>query len=140
MDKRQYHNERPKPKAEDLKLAPKEAMRREFGKRLQEAMLNKGWNQSELARNAGIGRDNISSYIRGIAMPGPLFLNKIASALDVEPNKLLPSRAMPSVDQVVPALDVRDIGKGLAWLRINQAVAWEDAITIMNILKSDDED
>ncbi len=123
-----------------MELAPKEAVRREFGKRLQGAMIDKGWNQSELARRAGVGRDNISAYIRGISMPGPVMLHKIAEALQMKPEEILPSKAMPSIDQVVPALDVRDIGKGLAWLRINQAVPWDDAIQIMNILKSDDED
>lgn len=138
LDKRQYHNSLPKKVAMDL--APKEAVRREFGKRLQGLMIENGWNQSELARRAGVGRDNISAYIRGISMPGPVMLHKIAEALQMKPEEILPSRAMPSIDQVVPALDVRDVGKGLAWLRINQAVPWEDAIQIMNILKSDDED
>jgi|TARA_R100000084_G_scaffold67833_1_gene29712 transcriptional regulator with XRE-family HTH domain len=137
-DKRQFHNS--PSKGEDMELAPKEAVRREFGKRLQGAMIDKGWNQSELARRAGVGRDNISAYIRGISMPGPVMLHKIAEALQMKPEEILPSKAMPSIDQVVPALDVRDIGKGLAWLRINQAVPWDDAIQIMNILKSDDED
>ncbi len=137
-DKRQFHNA--PSKGEDMELAPREAVRREFGKRLQGAMIDKGWNQSELARRAGVGRDNISSYIRGISMPGPVMLHKIAEALQMKPDEILPSKAMPTIDQVVPALDVRDIGKGLAWLRINQAVPWDDAINIMNILKSDDED
>jgi len=54
--------------------------------------------------------------------------------------ELLPSKAMPSIDQVIPAMDIRDIGKGMAWLRINQAVDWDVALKIMAMLKSDDKD
>jgi transcriptional regulator with XRE-family HTH domain len=135
-DKRAFHN---KPSGgADMEGAPKEAVRREFGKRLQGAMIDAGWNQSELARRSGFGRDNISAYIRGISLPGPLHLNALANALSIKPDALMPSNAMPSVDQVIPALDVRDVGKGLAWLRINQAVEWETALKIMQMLKSDD--
>jgi len=120
--------------------APKEAVRREFGKRLQGAMIDAGWNQSDLARQAGFGRDNVSAYIRGISMPGPLHLNAMAKAFGMKVEELLPSKAMPSIDQVIPAMDIRDIGKGMAWLRINQAVDWDVALKIMAMLKSDDKD
>lgn len=137
-DKRQYHN-KPSDGA-SMEGAPKEAVRREFGKRLQGLMIDKGWNQSELARRAGFGRDNISAYIRGISMPGPIHLNAMANALGVKSEEILPSKSMPSIDNVIPAMDVRDVGKGLAWLRINQAVEWDTALKIMAMLKSDDED
>ena len=137
-DKRQFHNQLSK--KHTTVGAPKEAVRREFGKRLQGLMIDKGWNQSELARRAGFGRDNVSAYIRGISMPGPLHLNALANALNVKPEEIMPSKGMPSVDDVIPAMDVRDVGKGLAWLRINQAVEWDTAIKIMQMLKSDDED
>ncbi|MEP3248081.1 MAG: helix-turn-helix transcriptional regulator [Sneathiella sp.] len=137
-DKRQFHNKKPS-KGKSIKGAPKEVIRREFANRLQSAMIDKGWNQSELGRRANLGRDNISAYIRGISIPGPLHLNALAVALDVKTEELLPSDAMPSIDQAVPALDVRDTGKGMAWLRVNQAVEWDAALKIMAILKSDDE-
>ena len=141
QDKRQFHNAPPK-KGEDMELAPKEVLRREFSKRLQAQMIEKGWNQSELARRASIGRDNVSSYIRGIAMPGPLHLSALSRALGMTNDTLLPAKSMPSIDESFPALDIRAVGPSKAWLRVNQAVSMEDAIKIMQILteKTDDED
>tara|TARA_R110000765_G_scaffold118888_2_gene213463 strand:- start:1845 stop:2282 length:438 start_codon:yes stop_codon:yes gene_type:complete len=140
-DKRQYHNS-PPTKGEDMELAPKSAMRREFGKRLQANMIEKGWNQSELARRASIGRDNVSSYIRGIAMPGPLHLSAISRALGMTNDSLLPAKSMPSIDETFPVMDIKDVGNGNAWLRVNQAVSMKNAIKIMQILtvKNNDED
>jgi len=131
-----FHNAAPDGK--NMKGAPREAIRREFGKRLQAAMLDKGWNQSELARHSGFGRDNISAYIRGVSIPGPIHLHAMANALNVKSDDLLPNKGMPSVDTVVPALDVAEIGEGMAWLRVNQAVDWDAALKIMALLKSAD--
>jgi hypothetical protein len=53
--------------------APREAVRREFARRLQKAIVEKGWNQSEMARQSALhmpdktfGRDLISGYLRGL--------------------------------------------------------------------------
>jgi transcriptional regulator with XRE-family HTH domain len=48
-----------------------EAKKIEFGKKVQDAMLRRGWNQSELGRRAGLKRDNISCYVRGTTLPEP---------------------------------------------------------------------
>ena len=132
-EKKQFHN--PKPKEINLDGAPKSVIKKEFGKRLQAKMIEKGWNQSELAKKSNFGRDNISSYIRGISIPGPLHLSAMARALNCETDELLPSRLMPNVESSNPALDVKDIGKGLAWLKINQAVDWDVAIEVMSLIK-----
>lgn len=109
--------------------APPEAVKTEFARRVQAAMVNKGWNQSELARRAALhmpdkkfGRDNVSNYIRGTSMPGPTHLNALARALGVQAKELVPARGMPSADDKAPPLDVKDLTDGRAWLRVNQAV------------------
>lgn len=61
-----------------------------FAKRVYRLMLSKGMNQSELARAAGLERNRISSYVRGVALPTGLSLTKLAQALGVKPNDLLP--------------------------------------------------
>jgi transcriptional regulator with XRE-family HTH domain len=111
---------------------------------LQRAFTHKGWNQSELARRAavyvpegGMGRDVISTYVRGKSLPGPIHLTAICKALGVEPDDLLPSRGMPSAGADSPPLDMRDIGEGKVWLRINQSVDWSVAVRIINVLKGE---
>jgi transcriptional regulator with XRE-family HTH domain len=88
----------------------------EFGRRLQARMIQLGWNQSELSRRATahlprptkgqaqgytLGRDRISSYIRGKYLPRPEGLEAIAKALQCKPGDLLPS-GVPSVDEEGP--------------------------------------
>jgi len=34
-----------------------------------------------------------------------------------------------------PPLDVRDLGQGRAWLRVNQAVEWDTAVKVLTLLK-----
>ena len=38
-------------------VTPKALTKQEFGRRLQARMLEKEWNQSDLARASGLGRD-----------------------------------------------------------------------------------
>lgn len=116
------------PKAsDDLPVgAPKDAVKREFAKRLQNAITARGWNQSELSRNAAkhmpdgkFGRDNVSNYVRGRVLPGPPHLNALAKALKVTPDDLLPSRYTKSVDDDNPPVDIKETEDGRAWLRVN---------------------
>ena len=50
----------------------------EFGKRLAGLMHEKGWNQSKLAKICDMGRDSVSTYIRGKSVPTPQNLEKLA--------------------------------------------------------------
>lgn len=135
-----YHN--PAPEEAVPFGAPKDVVKREFAKRLQAAITARGWNQSELARAAGkylpsgkFGRDNVSNYVRGLVLPGPPHLNALAEALKVSPDDLLPSRYANSVENDNPPLSVKELEGGRVWLRVNQAVDWEDALKILAILK-----
>jgi len=89
-----------------------QAVYAEFGRRLQARMIQLGWNQSELSRRATeclprtakgqvqghtLGRDRISSYIRGKYLPRPEGLEAIAKALQCKPVDLLPPGGVPSV-------------------------------------------
>lgn len=122
--------------------APVEEVKAEFARRLNAFMVRKGWNQSELARRAEgyspgkrFGRDNVSVYIRGMVLPGPLHLNALAQALGVEPSDLLPTRGVPQAGDKNPTFDMRDLGDGRVWLRVNQAIEWDVAMEIMKLLK-----
>ncbi len=134
-----FHNQPPGDVPTD---APSDAVRAEFANRLQKAMVDKGWNQSELARRASdhlkegkVGRDSVSGYIRGVTLPTPPKLAALALALGVEASYLVPARGTQSATQKNPPLDVRAIDEDTVWLRINQAVEWPVALQIMNLLK-----
>ncbi len=121
---------------------PTDAVRMEFARRLQRAMIEKGWTQSELARRAAAHapgrrmiRDNISKYIRGRVLPGPLHLQALCKALGMKPEELLPTRGTQAGGgPATPSLDLRDLQDGTAWLRVNQAVPMSVALEIARLL------
>lgn len=131
--KKWVHN--PPPQGQLSPNAPREAVRIEWAKRLQKQMTERGWNQSELARKAGLSRDNISNYVAKGRIPSPVHLAKIAKALGCKPEELLPSRGMPSMEDRAPALDIRAIGPDRVWLRVNQECDVQVAMQIMGLLR-----
>ena len=124
------------------KAAPRDAVALEFARKLQAEMIKHGWNQSDLAREATrhmpdgetINRDSISQYINSKNMPGPVRLAALASALKVDKEELMPSRAVTSRN-LVPDMDMTDMGDGRMWLRVNQPVSWDAALEIAAILR-----
>lgn len=123
--------------------APKDAAALEFGRRLQKAMVEKGWNQAELGRRALVhmpkgktmSRDAISKYINGLTMPNPMRLAALATALGMEQKDLMPMRHLTASAEKTAPLDVRDMGDGTTWLRVNQAVPWPVAIKVLALIK-----
>lgn len=121
--------------------APAEAIKAEFGRTLQKRLVDKNWNQSDLAREAAkhmpdkeFSRDNISQYVRGLTLPGTMRLNALSKALGCKSTDLLPVRSTETVDSKAPPLDMRSLGDGTVWLRVNQAVPQGVAMQIMNLL------
>jgi transcriptional regulator with XRE-family HTH domain len=125
--------------------APRDAVRVEFARRLQRAMVDKGWNQSELSRRAShhlpkdkpMGRDSVSSYVRARHFPTPSHLAALAKALDVEPDTLVPARGVASVDNSNPPLAMHEVGDGRVWLRVNMALELSTALKIMNLINQE---
>lgn len=129
----------PADSASDIRLAPKHLTKQEFGKRLYNLMLRKGWHQSELARQADLPRDSISVYIRGRSLPTPLNLRQLAAALDVTPEELLPNYVESAIDDDQPSLELK-VSPNMpdqAWLRINRLVSVRAALKIMDVLEND---
>lgn len=113
----------------------------EFGRRLHQLLLKKGMRQADLARAAGVKRDAISSYINGKALPEALNLRKIAEALGMEDQDLLPDtmRAAPDSGLVPLAIRTSASEPGRAWLTINQPVSTNVALKIAALLEQDNE-
>jgi transcriptional regulator with XRE-family HTH domain len=116
----------------------------EFGRRLQDVLAQKGWNQSDLARAAfgednhgnARGRDAISTYIRGVSFPEPLSLRKIADALGVQPGDLMGTSA-PAPQQARAPITLRQASgdPGSVAINVDAVVSIEQASEILSILK-----
>jgi hypothetical protein len=68
-------------------------------------------------------------------IPGPAHLNALCKTLGRKPADLLPTRGVPSVDAKLPEFEMRDVGGGKAWLRINQQVDFGVALQIAGLLR-----
>jgi transcriptional regulator with XRE-family HTH domain len=125
----------------DRRLSQKAINRKEFGRRLQQKILSKGWRQSDLARATGIGKDSISHYIRGRSLPSPKALDSMAKALGVSVTDLLPNAPAAAMDEELPAIELRQAAghPELVWLRVNRAMSFATAAKIIDLLRADDE-
>ena len=123
----------------DPDLRPKHLTKQEFGKRLYRLMVSKGWHQSELARRAGVARDSVSTYIRGVSLPDPSNLERLATALGVDPVELLPNHIEAAIDNDIPSLEMKVSGADprIAWLRINRLVSTGTCVKIVELLGAD---
>jgi len=137
--RRMFHNSPPS----DMPAgAPKEAVRAEFGRRIQVRLTERGWSQSDLAREASkhmpgkknLSRDNVSNYVRGVQIPGPLRMRAICAALGVDQTMLLPPQAIQSVDDKAPPLQATTLSDGRMFLQINQVTTLDVAMKIMALL------
>lgn len=123
--------------SDDTTVPPKMAIRLEFGRRLREALQNKGWKQIDLANETDIGRDSISGYTRGRVLPDNDRLAVICKALGTTPEKLVPHYGQDEkAADLMPALEVKQAdAEGMVWIRVNQTVSLEQASRIMEILR-----
>ena len=114
-----------------------DAMKAAFAQRLLAVMRERGWTQSELARRARIGRDNVSGYIRGKNLPGPAILNRLAAALAVGPEQLIPMTGEQAHSpKNGPGFTLRHLAHDgdHVWLQVEQALPWDQAEAILRIL------
>lgn len=125
----------------DSTYAPRQLTKQEFGRRLHNMVMKQGWNQSELARRAGIGRDAVSTYVRGRSYPEPQTLRKLCKALNCKPEDLLPNATASAMDEDEPALSIREaVGHPeKVWLKVNRMATPNQALRIMAILHETDD-
>jgi len=109
-------------------------IKQDFARKLQKAMLEKGWNQSELARRAGMGRDNISGYMSGKILPGVKKLKMLADALSLPPSSLLDGVVLRE-EPDTPMLEIAQRDDDMVVIRLVQIVPMSVAMKIMELLK-----
>jgi len=121
---------------ENIDTTAKHLSKQEFGKRLYSLMLSKGWNQSQLARYAGLGRDSISQYVRGRSYPTPQNLQALAKCLSVEPDAILPNYYESAVDREQPEIELKGVHGDPAhmWVRINMKMERAKALKILALI------
>lgn len=120
-------------------LTPKHLSKQEFGRRLYQEMMAKGWNQSELARQAELPRDSVSTYVRGVSFPTPKSLQKLANALDLSPAELMPNSVESAIEEDSPSLNMR-VSTGApntAWLQVNRLVSLTTAVKVIEMIEAD---
>lgn len=121
----------------DPALELKELSKQEFGRRLMKLILDRGWNQSDLARAAHLGRDAISTYVRGRSFPEPRSLKALADALSVSTEALLPNSVTMAMDaDTAPMLEIKQAAghPEKVFLRVNRMVSLQQAAEIFNII------
>lgn len=110
----------------------------EFGRKLQHLMMDREWNQSDLARKSGLGRDAISTYIRGKSFPEPKNLAKLSRAFQISASELMPNAEIRAIDaDQLPMLEIKQAANfpDKVMLRINRMVSMEQAAAIVAILR-----
>lgn len=120
-------------------LTPRALTKEEFGRRLHAEIINRGWNQSEMARRADLRRDAVSTYVRGTVLPSPTALRKLADALGMEPSDLLPNSAIAAIDSDHSSLSMK-VSSGApntAWLHVNRLVTVETAAQVIQMVTAD---
>lgn len=116
---------------------PKHMTKQEFARRLYTAMLAKGWNQAEIARQSGLSPDNISAYMRAMRLPTPQSLQRLGDALGVPPESLLGNQIERAFDHdAAPPFEIKTnaANPDVAWLRVNRMVPLTVALKIAEIL------
>lgn len=115
---------------------PLDIKKQEFGDRVNRLIKAKGWTQSELSRRADLPRDSISSYVRGQSFPSPVSLKKLAAALHVSENELMPQYAESAISASHPMIEVRisPSAPNTAVLRINAIIPADIALKIQNMV------
>lgn len=123
----------------DPKLTPKHLTKQEFAKRLYKLMITRGWRQSDLARQAGLPRDSISTYMRAKSLPTPQSLQALAKAFNTKPEDLLPNQLESAMDEENPAFSMQasSANPGKAWVRVNRLVNFGTATKIAELLEAD---
>jgi len=110
-----------------------QARAKAVAERLRVLIVERGWNQSELARRSGMRPSNVSNYLRGSNVPNPKQLAKLAEALGTTPGDILGAGLEGSAAR---ALSLTQVEKrdGHLRLQIDQVVPAEVASQVIGLL------
>ena len=81
--------------------------RQAFARRLFTLMIGKGWLPSELARRARLPEEATFDYLHGTVLPTQTRAKKLAKALEVTPEVLLPSNVVAAFEAPTASVEAR---------------------------------
>lgn len=124
-------------------MITKDDLKREFSKRLHDTLIDKGYTQSDIARRlwgntgsgAAAGRDKISTWVNGVALPTPKHLRELCDALGVETQDLIPGGMHAAASAETAPLKLVMMGEGKAHLEVNANLPPEAALKIYEIVR-----
>lgn len=125
-----------------MRVSPKDLTKEEFGQRLYQRLISKGWNQSDLAKHAGISRDAVSTYVRGASFPSDDNLAKLATALGIPQNELLPNAnsEVPPHDGSELEFKVCPTNPDLTYVRFKRLLPTDLALQIFHLIRESDKE
>ncbi len=128
-----------------------DVLRRDFAKRLQDILSERGWSQSDLARacwgqtesGAARGLYNISAWVNALALPSPKHLQEVCNALGVDQEDLVPAGMRAAKTDGMHAastgatepLKMVLSGDGMAHIEVNADMTPEAALKIYEIVR-----
>jgi transcriptional regulator with XRE-family HTH domain len=103
-------------------------------------MIDRGWNQSEFGRQAGLNRDSISNYVNGHQWPTPASLEGLSRALKMKKEDILPNILMSAMGSEMPAFQVTQATghPDKVWLQVNRIMSRAAAGKITDIILKED--
>jgi transcriptional regulator with XRE-family HTH domain len=73
-------------------------LEKRFQSNLEHLLLDRGWSQSDLAREMGVSPQYVHKYLRGTNSPGLDVVERFAKALDIsDPVDLLTSKVLQQI-------------------------------------------
>jgi transcriptional regulator with XRE-family HTH domain len=116
----------------------------EFARRLQGALNDRGWTQTELVRRmvphlkgSRVGRSNINKYVRAKTLPLPAALEAMAKALEMRPSDLLPARVTLAASEERPPMSVSMSPDGnMVRIKLNMELPFAKALEIQQIIRN----
>jgi transcriptional regulator with XRE-family HTH domain len=100
----------------------------------------KGWTQSELARRADVGKDMISTYVRGRHLPDANNAKKLADAFGITVEELFPEIAGADPTPIDTPFELRAIPGTTDKVFVRVGIAMEmshsDAIRLLRLTQS----
>lgn len=118
----------------------REAATKRFQRRLWRLINAQGWNQAELSRKSGIGKDVISTYVNGKHLPDPKNAKKLADAFDITVDELFPDIAgVETVPEGTPFEMRRVPGTNRFFVKVGiaQEMTHEQAMLLLELTQSE---
>lgn len=126
-----------------------------FSETLHRELLARGWSQSDLAKKiwneertdsrgytSVVGRDRVSSWVRGRVLPDPKSLKRIADALDMSAEDLAPNLTAAAVSKQEPTLGITAVAgrHDQVLLQVRMLVPLKVAVDVAGILQRAEEE